>query len=163
MIHDTWYMIHDTWWYILLNIFNLHADVDSRSMTPSRNTRSYTLRSVPSSPGRSFLAPKELYTWYCPMTIQQQHPLFEHTPVLTNNLSINAMMTLVTMIIGPRYTWGPIYGSECLKLSERGFWNWTYVTLADEDTNSILTDNANRAIQDNVAMQITQSGCQLWN
>ena len=33
-----------------------------------------------------FLAPKELYTWYCPMTIrQQQHPLFEHTPVLNNN------------------------------------------------------------------------------
>ena len=25
-------------------------------MTPSRNTRSYTLRSVPSSPGRSFFA-----------------------------------------------------------------------------------------------------------
>ena len=28
------------------------------------------------------LAPKELYTWYCPMTIR---PLFEHTPVLNNN------------------------------------------------------------------------------
>ena len=54
MIHDTWYMIHDTW-YILLNMFNLYADVDARSMTPSRNRRSYTLRSVPSSPGRSFL------------------------------------------------------------------------------------------------------------
>ena len=26
------------------------------------------------------------------------------------------------------------------------------VTLADEDTNSIVTDNANRAIQENVAM-----------
>ena len=36
-------------------MFNLHADVDARTMTPSRNTRSYTLRSVPSSPGRSFL------------------------------------------------------------------------------------------------------------
>ena len=35
----------------------------------------------------------------------------------------------------------------------------TDVTLADEDTNSILTDNANRAIQGNVA---TQSGGQLW-
>ena len=31
------------------------------------------------------------------------------------------------------------------------------MTLADEDTNSILADNANRAIQVNVAMQITQS------
>ena len=38
----------------------------------------------------------------------------------------------------------------------------TDVTLADEDTNSILTDNANRTIQSNVAMQVTQSGGQLW-
>ena len=30
----------------------------------------------------SLLAPKELYTWYCSMTI---NPLFEHTPVLNNN------------------------------------------------------------------------------
>ena len=35
----------------------------------------------------------------------------------------------------------------------RPLWNLTDVTLADEDTNSILTDNANRAIQGNVAMQ----------
>ena len=35
---------------------NLYADVDARSMTPSRNTRSYTIRSVPSSPGRSFFS-----------------------------------------------------------------------------------------------------------
>ena len=34
----------------------------------------------------------------------------------------------------------------------------TDVTLADEDTNSILADNANRAIQGNVAMQVIQSG-----
>ena len=45
-------MTHD----ILLNISNLYDDADARSMTPSRNTRSFTLRSVPSSPGRSFLA-----------------------------------------------------------------------------------------------------------
>ena len=32
------------------------------------------------------------------------------------------------------------------------------MTVADEDTNSILTDNANRAIQGNVAMQVTQPG-----
>ena len=32
----------------------------------------------------------------------------------------------------------------------------TDVTLVDEDTNSIQTDNANRAIQGNVAMQVTQ-------
>ena len=34
------------------------------------------------------------------------------------------------------------------------------MTLADEDTNSILTDNANRAFQGNVAMQVTQPGGQ---
>ena len=39
----------------------------------------------------------------------------------------------------------------------------TDVTLADEDTNSILTDNANRAIQGYLAMQVTQPGGQLWN
>ena len=33
--------------------------------------------------------------------------------------------------------------------------NLADVTLADEDTNSILTDNANKAIQGNVAMQTT--------
>ena len=47
------------------------------------------------------------------------------------------------------------------KQTETPFANLTDVTLADEDTNSILTDNANRAIQGNVAMQIIQSGCQL--
>ena len=31
------------------------------------------------------------------------------------------------------------------------------MTLADEDTNSMLTDNANGAFQDNVTMQVTQS------
>ena len=33
-------------------------------------------------------------------------------------------------------------------------WDLTDVTLADEDTNSILTDNAKRAIQGNEAMQV---------
>ena len=37
------------------------------------------------------------------------------------------------------------------------------MTLADEDTNSTLTDNVNRAIQGNVAMQVTQSGSKVWN
>ena len=63
----------------------------------------------------------------------------------------------------PRNTvFGPIFiGPGCLSLTHTPFWNLTDVTLADEDTNSILTDNANRAIQGNVAMQIIQSGCQL--
>ena len=50
-----------------------------------------------------------------------------------------------------------------LSLSKTPCVDLTDVTLADEDTNSLLTDNANRAIQGNVAMHITQSGCQLWN
>ena len=43
------------------------------------------------------------------------------------------------------------------------FVNLTDLTLADEDTNSIITDNANRAIQENVAMLVTQPGGQHWN
>ena len=39
----------------------------------------------------------------------------------------------------------------------------TDVTLADEDTKSILTDNANRTIQGNVAMQVAPSGDKIWN
>ena len=38
---------------------------------------------------------------------------------------------------------GPFYGSYCLSLSERGCADFTDVTLADEDTDSILTDHAN--------------------
>ena len=42
-------------------------------------------------------------------------------------------------------------------LTKRPFVDLTDVTLADEDTNLILTDNANRAIQGNVAMQALPS------
>ena len=38
-----------------------------------------------------------------------------------------------------------------VSLSTRGFADLTDVTLADEDTNSILTDSANKAIQGNVS------------
>ena len=41
--------------------------------------------------------------------------------------------------------------------------NYTDVTLADEYTNSILNDNANRAFQGNVAMQVTQPGEKICN
>ena len=50
-----------------MNIFNIYADVDAISMTPSRNTRSFTLRSVPSSPGRSFLM--SIYADWCLLTL----------------------------------------------------------------------------------------------
>ena len=39
------------------------------------------------------------------------------------------------------------------------FADLTDVTLADEDTNSILTDNAIREVQGNVVMQV--SHCQI--
>ena len=45
-----------------------------------------------------------------------------------------------------------------MSLSERGFADLTDVTLADEDTNSILTDKVNRTIQGNVAMHVTHPG-----
>ena len=64
---------------------------------------------------------------------------------------------LAMFFIGPWCPRGPIYGSGCLKLTKRRFADLIDVTLADEDTNSILTDNANRAIQ------VVQPGCQLWN
>ena len=41
------------------------------------------------------------------------------------------------VFISPRYTWGPIYGSQSLKQTD--LWlDLTEVTLADGDTNSIL-------------------------
>ena len=39
-------------------------------------------------------------------------------------------------------------------VSTRGFADLTDVTLADEDSNSIPTDDVNRAFLDNVAMQV---------
>ena len=48
--------------------------------------------------------------------------------------------------------------SETLCLTHTPFADFTDVTLADENTNSILIDNANRAIQGNVAMQVAPSG-----
>ena len=48
-------------------------------------------------------------------------------------------------------------------MSKRGLANLTDVTLADQATNSMQADNANMAIQGNVAMKVTQSSGQLWN
>ena len=63
------------------------------------------------------------------------------------------------IFIGPRCPWGLIYGSRGKWVTMRGFWNSTDVTLADEDTKSIPTDNANKAIPGNVAIH----GGQIWN
>jgi hypothetical protein len=45
----------------------------------------------------------------------------------------------------------------------RGFADLTDVTLVDEDTNSISTNNTNRTIQDYVAMLVTNPGDQFEN
>ena len=50
-----------------------------------------------------------------------------------------------------------------MSVRPRRFADFTDVTLVDEDTNSILTVNANRAIPVNVAMHVRRPGGQLWN
>ena len=51
----------------------------------------------------------------------------------------------------PGLSTGPIYGSSC---EYKTFVNLTDVTLADKETNLILTDKVNRTIQGNVAKQL---------
>ena len=78
------------------------------------------------------------------------------------NLFIAYLVILSMLVfIRPRYTWGPIYGSGCLKVTLLA--DLTDVTLADEDTNSILAANDNRAIQGNLAMQVAPPGVQIFN
>ena len=48
------------------------------------------------------------------------------------------------------------------EVTKRGFADLTDVTLADEDTNSILTDDANRAIQGKLAMQVANLMSKFW-
>ena len=50
---------------------------------------------------------------------------------------------LSDIFIEPRCPWGPIYGSWCPSLTPRLFADLTDVTLADEDINSIPTDDVN--------------------
>ena len=66
-----------------------------------------------------------------------------------------AMLNIFILFIGPRCPWGPIYGSGSLKLTKTPFADLTDVTLVDEDTKSILTDNANGAIRGDQAMHVT--------
>ena len=52
----------------------------------------------------------------------------------------------------------------CSSLTNTSFADLTDVTLADEDTNSILiTNSADRAIQGNVAMQVAPLDIQIMN
>ena len=50
-----------------------------------------------------------------------------------------------------------------MSVTLRGFADLTDVTLADEDSNSIPTDDVNRAFPGNVAMQVAPLGGQTWN
>ena len=68
---------------------------------------------------------------------------------------------LFHIFIGPRSLdrsdlWVELSVTEWVSewVSERRCWNFTDVTPADEDTNSILTDKVNRTIQGNVAKQL---------
>ena len=68
-----------------------------------------------------------------------------------NCFDTSITITLETLIATTFYwtpcIWAPIFGSGCLsvRLSQGPCWDLTDVV--DEDTNSMLTDNANRAIQ----------------
>ena len=76
------------------------------------------------------------------------------------NLQLGLLVQLTMFIGGPGV---PGVRSMGPYVSKRHFWNLTDVTLTDKDINSILTDNANRTLQGNVAMTVTQPGNQLWN
>ena len=91
--------------------------------------------SVSTSYSSSFLlAPKELYTWYCPMTIR---PLFENTPVLDNNLNINALMTLTMMNkITRNVKWHKISNGTKCQMTQNVKWH-----KVSNDTKCQMTQN----------------------
>ena len=128
---DIWWWWSWWWWWCQMS---WNVKCQCQSMTPSRNDRRYILRSVQSSPGRSFLAPKELYTWYCPMTIR---PLFENTPVLDNNLNINALMTLTMMNkITRNVKWHKISNGTKCQMTQNVKWH-----KVSNDTKCQMTQN----------------------
>ena len=66
------------------------------------------------------------------------------------------------LFIGPRYTWGPIYGSACPSVTKsQSLVDLTDVSPVDEDANSILADDTNRAIPGNLEMQVAPPGDQI--
>ena len=74
----------------------------------------------------------------------------------------NVYCETFSIFIGPRCPWGPIYGSWSHSIQDYVA-DLTDVTLADEDSNLIPTDDVHRAILGNVAMQVAPSGAQHWN
>ena len=85
---------------------------------------------------------------------------FGQNPCNNHIISVSPK-TLGTIFIGPRCPWSDLW--VLVSETEPPCVDLTDVTLADEDTKSILTDNANRAIQGNVAMQVAPSGGQICN
>ena len=85
--------------------------------------------------------------------------------MFTNNVE----RLLLFIFLGRHNKWWPQFLSDPgkplwvrMSITPRRCWDLTDVTLADEDSNSIPTDNANRAIQGNLTMQVTRPGGQLW-
>ena len=77
-----------------------------------------------------------------------KYPLPASRPRLFPSVQLILLFLSDPGVPGPIFVSGCL--SVCLSVRHRGCWDLTDVTLADEDTNSILTDNANRAIQGNV-------------
>ena len=61
------------------------------------------------------------------------------------------------VFIGPRYTWGPIYGSKSLSVTNSCLVDLTDVSLVNEYNNSILADDTNRVIPENLEVQVRKS------
>ena len=74
------------------------------------------------------------------------------------NVSINSYFYRTQVYLG-----SDLWVLMSLTPTRFSFRNLTDVTLADEDTNSIQTDDVNMAIQGKVAMQVVPSGGQICN
>ena len=77
---------------------------------------------------------------------------------LSPNLHIHYVQTSTSIFYRTQVSLGSdlwVRLSLTMYVCMRGFADLNDVTLADGDTKSILTDNANRAIQGNVAMYVT--------
>ena len=73
----------------------------------------------------------------------------------------NISIAMTSLFIGPRYPWSNLWVPVFLTATLSA--DLTHVTLADEDNNSIPTDDVNRAIIGNVAMQVVTPGGQTCN
>ena len=86
----------------------------------------------------------DLPKWLCRQNTGWEHSVFK-----------------IVIFIGPRYPWSDLWVQ--VSLTKTFFADLSDVTLADDDTNPIVADNANRAIQGNVATQVTQPDRQTCN